>query len=146
MIEEEAVVTYSDNNRIRFKPAGKSGCGGCLHHETCGTSAIAKFLPKREFEAENNEDLQTGDSITVAIDESKLLLGSLLLYLVPLISMITTVIVANRILPSAFLDRWLPVVAFSALLLAFYLIHRLQTYLMLYFWSEPQIFTKTKRR
>lgn len=146
MIEEEAIVLYSENNRIRFKPAGKSGCGGCMHQETCGTSVIAQLLPKREFDADHCEALQAGDSITVAIDETKLLLVSLLLYLAPLISMLATVIVANHLLPSDCVDQWLPAIALGALLFAFFLIHRLQPYLTGSFRCESKIINRTGRR
>lgn len=69
----------------------------------------------------------------MAADESQLLSGSFLLYLLPLFVMLLVVIVSDYLLSAASAELWLPAIAVSSLLLAFRLIHRLQAYLLYYF-------------
>lgn len=143
MIEEEAVVTQLDDNQAWIKRLHSGGCSGCLQQSTCGTSVLSKLLPKREFAVDNDIALKVGDTVTVAVDDSQLLLSSFLLYLLPLLVMILAVILSNNLLPTASVDYWQPVIAISALLLTFYLIHRIQAVLLLYFCCKPQIVAKT---
>jgi sigma-E factor negative regulatory protein RseC len=143
MIEEEAVVTQLDNSQVWIKRLHSGGCSGCLQQSTCGTSVLSKLLPKREFAVDNDMALKVGDTVTVAIDDSQLLLSSFLLYLLPLLVMILAVILSNNLLPKDLVDYWLPVIAISALLLSFYLIHQIRAVLLMYFCCSPQIVAKT---
>ena len=143
MIEEEAVVTQLEDNQAWLKRLHSGGCSGCVQQTTCGTSVVSKLLPKREFAVDNDMTLKVGDKVTVAVDDSQLLFSSFLLYLLPLLVMILTVILSNTLLPTALVDYWLPVIAISALLLSFYLIHCIQAVLVIYFCNKPQIVAKT---
>ncbi len=144
MIEEEAVVTQLDNSQVWIKRLHCDGCSGCLQQSTCGPSVLSKLLPKREFAVDNDMALKVGDTVTVAVDDSQLLLVSFLLYLLPLLVMFLGVIVANILLPTTFVEYWLPMIAISVLVLSFYLIHRIQPFLLLYLCSKPQLVGKSK--
>lgn len=142
MIEEEAIVTQLENNQVWIKRLHSSGCSGCLQQTTCGVSVVSKILPKREFALDNDSALKVGDKVTVAVDDSQLLLSSFLLYLLPLLVMLIAVIVSNKMFPVSVIGCWLPVIAISALLLSFYLIHCIQASLVLIFCCKPQIVGK----
>lgn len=86
---------------------------------------MAHWLPKREFAVECAMNLRVGDPVRVAIDDSHVLLGSALLYLLPLLAMLTGVGWAKALLPRA-AEAWLPEIALTGLLLAFWVIHHLQ--------------------
>jgi sigma-E factor negative regulatory protein RseC len=144
MIEEEAVVTQLDNSQVWIKRLHSGGCSGCLQQSTCGTSVLFKLLPKREFAVDNDMALKVGDTVIVAIDDAQLLLSSFLLYLLPLLVMILGVIMANTLLPATVVESWLPIIAISVLVLSFYLIHRIQPFLLLYLCSKPQLVGKSK--
>jgi len=130
MSEEIAVVTRSENGKVWIKSLQNSACGGCAQQASCATATLAKWLPPREFPVDAGVDLNVGDKVCVSIDASALLLGSVLLYLSPLLLMLAGVGLADRLLPQAMADDWLPEIALSVLLLAFALIHRLQTRLL----------------
>lgn len=142
MIEEAAIVIRVEPGQTWIKSLQSGACGGCIQQSSCGTATLAKLLPKREFAVDCALTLQVGDHVSVAIDDAHLLQSSLLLYLLPLLLMLAGVGLGNVILPAALADAWLPEIALSALLLAFGLIHRLQTPLLLYFCYRPQIIRK----
>jgi sigma-E factor negative regulatory protein RseC len=130
MSEEIAVVTRSENGKVWIKSLQISACGGCVQQDACATATLAKWLPSREFPVDAGFDLKVGDKVRVCINDSSLLLGSVLLYLLPLLLMLAGAGIADRLLPQATADDWLPEIALSVLLLAFALIHRLQTRLL----------------
>jgi sigma-E factor negative regulatory protein RseC len=84
---------------------------------------MAQWLPKREFAVECAMNLRAGDPVRVAIDDSHVLLGSVLLYLLPLLAMLAGVGSAKALLPAATAEAWLPEIALAGLLLAFWGIH-----------------------
>ena len=141
MIEETAIVTRIDNGRVWIKSRQSGACGGCMQKASCGTAALTNLLPKREFAVDLDcaMRLQIGDQVRVAIDDSHLLFGSLLLYLLPLLVMLTGVGLANAFLPQAAAEAWLPETALSILLLTFRLIHLFQKKLLLHFCFKPAI-------
>ncbi len=121
MIEEQAIVTHVEQGQVWIKSLQTSACGGCSQQAGCSTATLAKILPKREFAVDCNLNLQVGDSVRVQIDDSHLILSSMLLYLLPLIITLTIVCLANTFLPM--LESWLPEISMATLLLTFWLIH-----------------------
>lgn len=95
-----------------------------MQQHSCGTATLSKLLPQRELSLTCELALQPGDRVRVAIDDSCLVWGSLLLYLLPILLTLLTVAWAERFLPA--LTYWLPELALLTLLLAFGCIHRLQ--------------------
>lgn len=138
MIEEAAIVTRIDCGQTWIKSLQSGACGGCMQQTSCGTATLAKMLPKREFAVDCDIVLQVGDKVRVAIDDSHLLLSSVLLYLLPLLIMIFGVGMANAFLPTSISD-WLPEISLVLLLLAFWLIHHFQNYLLIHLCFKPQI-------
>jgi len=128
MIEETAIVTRIGGGRVWIKSQQGGACAGCMQQSSCGTAMLSKLLPKREFAVNCELPLQSGDQVRVAIDDSSLLLGSLLLYLLPLLVMLMAITVVNLLFPAA--AGWLPELALTALLLTFWCIHRLQAGLL----------------
>ena len=142
MIEETAVVTRIADGQVWIKASQGGACGACMQQSSCGSATLSKWLPKREFAVDCDRSLQIGDHVTVAIDDTHLLFGSLLVYLLPLLTMLTGVGLANAMLPSTVAETWLPEISLSILLLTFWLIHRFQNLLLLYFCFRPQIIAK----
>jgi len=87
MIEESAIVISSDNDIIVIETQKKSSCGSCSVNKTCGTGIISKyFSPKTiEFSIKNTINAKVGDAIIVGINERVFLLGSFLMYILPLL-------------------------------------------------------------
>ncbi|MGR9085845.1 MAG: SoxR reducing system RseC family protein [Gammaproteobacteria bacterium] len=139
MIEAIAIVTRTGSGRVWIRSQQSGACGGCLQQSSCGTTALAGLLPSREFAVECAMKLHAGDRVRVAIDDSHLLFGSALLYLLPLLLMIAGVGLAMFFLPPPAAEAWLPEIALSGLLLAFAMIHRLQHRLWLHFGTQPKV-------
>ncbi|MEI6747118.1 MAG: SoxR reducing system RseC family protein [Methylococcaceae bacterium] len=139
MIEEQAIVTRVEPNQIWIKSLQSSACGGCVQQTSCGTATLAKLLPKREFALDCDLNLQVGDCVRVQIDDSHLILSSLLLYLLPLIVTLTMVGFANTL---PMLETWLPEISLATLLLTFWLIHRFHAPLLVRFSLKPLIVGK----
>lgn len=124
MIEETATVTRIGSGRVWITSRQAGGCAGCMQQSSCGTATLSKLLPQRELSLTCELALQPGDQVRVAIDDSCLVWGSLLLYLLPILLTLLTVAWAELFLPA--LTDWLPELALSTLLLAFGCIHRFQ--------------------
>jgi sigma-E factor negative regulatory protein RseC len=139
MIEEQAIVTRIEANQVWIKSLQSSACGGCVQQTSCGTATLAKLLPKREFAVDCDLDLNVGDCVRVQIDDSHLILSSLLLYLLPLIVTLTMVGFANTL---PMLETWLPEISLATLLLTFWLIHRFHAPLLVRFSLKPLIVGK----
>ena len=139
MIEEQAVVTRIEVNQVWIKSLQSSACGGCVQQTSCGTATLAKLLPKREFALDCDLNLQVGDCVRVQIDDSHLILSSLLLYLLPLIVTLTVVGFANTL---PMLETWLPEISLATLLLTFWLIHHFHAPLLVKFSLKPLIVGK----
>ena len=142
MIEETAIVTRVADGQAWIKSLQSGACGGCMQQTSCGTATLSKWLPKREFAVDSDRLLAVGDRVRVGIDDSHVLLSSLLLYLLPILVMLIGVGVADRFFPAVFSDEWLPELAFTLLLLTFWIIHKLQNLFLLYFCFRPQIVGK----
>lgn len=124
MIETVAIVTRSDSGRVWIKAMPDRACASCAQQSGCGTASLGQWLPKREFAIACALPLTEGDQVRVAIDEAQLLMGSLLAYGVPLLSMLLVVVALPLSWPV--LRDWQPELAMSSLLLAFWLLHRMQ--------------------
>lgn len=136
MLEQEALVTRTDNRRIFIKSLQGSACGHCLQRQTCSTSHYANLLPDREMALSSHLSLQPGDKVIVGIEESQLLRASLLMYFVPLLILLTVVGVSGGDETTSIL------LALATLAVTFYLIHRLQSGFIQYLISPPQILRK----
>ncbi len=142
MIEETVIIDKIADGQVWIKTPRGGACGGCVQQANCGSATLAKLLPKREFAVDCDLELQVGDQVRVAIDDSHLLLSSMLLYLLPLLPMLIGIGLANACLQPEIADAWLPIIAFCLLLAAFRLIHHFQDLLLLRLCFKPQIIGK----
>lgn len=95
MIEERALVVAIDN-QIPGQPLAyleverKTACGLCGKTRGCGNQIWGKLLAHQQarFSANNSIHAQVGQSVIIAIDEKAVMYAALLLYLLPLITML----------------------------------------------------------
>ncbi|MDX2503036.1 MAG: SoxR reducing system RseC family protein [Gammaproteobacteria bacterium] len=122
MIEEQATVVDREGDYVWVQTQRQSSCGQCSAKGGCGTQVLAKFLANKAAYVRclNSHDVKIGDKVIIGIEESALLSGSFLMYLLPLLIMILFAGLA------AFISRlWWPgltdflavVAAFSGLIL-----------------------------
>ncbi len=90
MIEESARVIACQGDEVWVETQRKSACGQCAANKGCGTAVIGKVVGQKRarVRARNPQQtpVQVGDEVTIGIEESVLVRGSLVIYLLPLLS------------------------------------------------------------
>jgi sigma-E factor negative regulatory protein RseC len=103
MIEERAVILSLDNQSDDFTATleieRKTACGLCGQTRGCGNSIWGKLFAHEStaFKAQNRINAKVGDSVIVGINEKALLKSALLLYILPLATMLIGAILATQI-------------------------------------------------
>ena len=105
MIEERAIIlSLNSENSLAESTATleierKTACGLCGQTRGCGNSIWGKLFAHQStaFKAQNRINAKVGDSVIVGINESALLKSALLLYILPLASMLIGAILATQL-------------------------------------------------
>lgn len=107
MIEERAVILALEANihapsshaLATLEIERKVACGLCGQTRGCGNSLWGKLFAHKStaFKAQNRINAKVGDSVIVGINESALLKSALLLYMLPLASMLIGAILATQL-------------------------------------------------
>lgn len=110
MIEERAVIlsleseasvaeSIAAHSTATLEIERKIACGLCGQTRGCGNSIWGKLFAHQStaFKAQNLIDAKVGDSVIVGINEKALLKSALLLYILPLASMLIGAILATQI-------------------------------------------------
>jgi sigma-E factor negative regulatory protein RseC len=89
MVEENALVVATEGDEAWVETSRRSSCGSC-EAKGCGTGALSRVLGRRSqrLRVKNPIAAQAGDAVVLGIPESTLLLGSLMVYLVPLLALL----------------------------------------------------------
>jgi len=90
MIKEQALVIAVEEHAVLVQTQRTSTCGSCESKQGCGTAVLAKGMGQgtTRLRIQTDLDVKVGDRVILAIDESALLIGSLLIYLLPLLALI----------------------------------------------------------
>ena len=105
MIEERAVILSLESepsavdSTATLEIERKIACGLCGQTRGCGNSIWGKLFAHQStaFKAQNRINAKVGDSVIVGINESALLKSALLLYILPLASMLIGAILATQL-------------------------------------------------
>jgi sigma-E factor negative regulatory protein RseC len=83
MITENAIVVSVEKNETQRQTA----CGQCSANKGCGTSVLSKVIGNKlsKMKAINKINAEVGDEVVVGINESSLLKGAFMTYLLPLL-------------------------------------------------------------
>lgn len=89
MVEEKARVIAKSETHVWAEVEHRTGCNACTISKGCGTGAIANYLIKRSIliKAFNPIGAEVGDMVIMGVPEGTLLLGSFVLYAMPLLVM-----------------------------------------------------------
>ncbi|MFT4937068.1 MAG: sigma-E factor negative regulatory protein RseC [Paraglaciecola sp.] len=134
MIEEIGVITAIDKKDnaqyIWIETQIKTTCGGCQANDNCGTGIVAKaFTPKKEqLYLACDETVSVGQQVKLGIPEESLLMASALVYLLPIVVVLLTAVIAQFVLPQLGLhaEGW---VVLSAILAALGCFKQVSVYL-----------------
>jgi len=90
LIEEKAIVLSSADGIAQVETQRYSTCGGCSVQAGCGTDMLARVFGNRRnrLSVLNPVDAKPGDRVIIGFDEHTLVKASLIVYLVPLLSLI----------------------------------------------------------
>ena len=101
MIEERARVIAVENDQLLLEAQTRAVCGGCEAKQGCGTSVLSKWVGRRftRFQAPNTVNARVGDEVVVGLAEQAMLKGSVLVYLMPLLTMIVSAVLADSLVP-----------------------------------------------
>lgn len=106
MIEERAVILSLDNpsgdsivnTTATLEIERKTACGLCGQTRGCGNSIWGKLFAHQStaFKAQNRINAKVGDSVIVGINEKALLKSAMLLYMLPLATMLIGAILVKQ--------------------------------------------------
>ncbi len=102
MIEETAVVVKCEGEFAWVETQRKNACGHCSVNKSCGTGTIAKIWgqkPSPRMKAINEAHASEGETVLVGLQEGALVQGSLIIYLMPIVSMILFAIFGKYMAP-----------------------------------------------
>jgi|AntRauTorckE6833_2_1112554.scaffolds.fasta_scaffold04426_3 sigma-E factor negative regulatory protein RseC len=102
MITEIGRVIALKGDRAWVRTIRASACESCSARNGCGQKLLASASSGRanQILVSNHLEAKVGDDVTVAIDESALLAASLLVYALPLLSLVLGAVAGQQWLPA----------------------------------------------
>jgi len=99
MIEETAIIIKREGEYAWVEKQRQSTCGSCSANKGCGTAVLGKVFEKRfvTVKARNQINAEVGAEVVIGLNESAMLKAAFLVYLLPLLIMITTAIFAEMV-------------------------------------------------
>ncbi|MCK3657889.1 hypothetical protein A4G18_03975 [Pasteurellaceae bacterium Pebbles2] len=98
MMKEIAVVIAYENGVATVKCQSQGGCGSCAAKAACGTSMLSELTGERGehiLTINTISPLKIGQTVEIGLQEKSLLFSALLLYIVPLLTILTTAILGD---------------------------------------------------
>jgi sigma-E factor negative regulatory protein RseC len=97
LIEETGIITAIKGEQICVETQIKSTCSGCQVNSHCGTGVVARALSpkKQQLVLDCKQQVQVGQQVKLGIPEQTLLSASALVYLLPVVTLLVTVILAQ---------------------------------------------------
>ena len=91
MIEETAYIIEADEQYAWVESSSSNSCSHCSANQGCGTASLQKWFKRKpnRLKVINPQHLQAGDQVVIGIPEHALLMGSFLIYILPLLALIS---------------------------------------------------------
>lgn len=99
MITENGKVIAVNGDRVWVQTISASACQQCSAQKGCGQKALAQMSGGRANQVlvANTINAKVGDEVTLGIEESALLGASVLVYAVPLVTMLLATIAGHNL-------------------------------------------------
>jgi len=100
MNEMRAIVLSLHGGEAEIAPVGGNGCGHCAGGKGCGSGKLSQLFCSsrpRTFRVANQACAQVGDEVNVGLPDGILLRNSILMYLLPLVLMLTGALLASGV-------------------------------------------------
>lgn len=97
MIEQTATVVRTEGSLAWVEAERQSSCGQCAARKGCGTAVLANVLGRRaaRMPALNPVAARPGEQVVIGLDESAMLRGAVVVYLLPLLALIGGAVLAS---------------------------------------------------
>ena len=107
MIEETARVIDIEGDQLVLQAQTKTACNACEVKQGCGTSVLSKVVGRKftRFHATNTVNANIGDEVIVGLHEDAMLMGSVMVYLLPLLALIIAAVVADSLIAATALTH-----------------------------------------
>lgn len=102
MLKESAVVIEYQAGIAKVKCQSQSACGACAAQNACGASALSELTGEQAehiFTIETITPLKVGQLVEIGLAERSLILSALLLYIVPLLTILLSTFLAEQLFP-----------------------------------------------
>ncbi len=106
MIVENAQVVAIDGQYAVVQTQRRSACHACSVNRGCGIPVLNSLIPNRicSLKVLNPVHANIGDKVEIGVSESGLVKGALILYVLPLISVVVSIVAASVIFGSHLTD------------------------------------------
>jgi sigma-E factor negative regulatory protein RseC len=114
MIIETAVVKSISGNLVTVECQSHSACNHCHASDSCGTGTVAKAFPQRShrFVVNKTAAVNIGDTIEIGLREKNIVTSAMLVYLLPLASILLAMALAEYFSRVLLLEgEWLVILA-----------------------------------
>lgn len=101
MLLETGRIVSIEPHGLWVETIQRSACGSCQAQKGCGHSLLAKVGASASqlwvlLEGRDSSDYQIGNEVQIGVPEEVIVQGSLFVYMVPLLSMITATVIAHH--------------------------------------------------
>ena len=87
LIHEEGVVRFIKDGYAYLETVDSSGCGKCSSKSACSSASFFSSHVDPTLRVLNKDNLKAGEHVRIGMSPEKLLLGTLLVYMLPLFSL-----------------------------------------------------------
>lgn len=117
MIEETGVITRVEAQYIVVTTQVKTTCGSCVAQDNCGTGTIARAFADKQQELRFpcEQHVEVGQQVKLGIPEQALLNASVLMYMLPMITLVASALFAQWLMAQVGIPGEGGVIAISAL-------------------------------
>lgn len=121
MLEAEGIVVKSGAEGVFVETSRASACGSCISRKNCGTTTLNQLLGSKasSFKVLDPIGVSAGERVVIGIEESTLLMSSLLVYLLPLALLLAGAILGSLRAPVHLKDIYAGWGAIFGLILGF---------------------------
>jgi sigma-E factor negative regulatory protein RseC len=93
MLIEQARIVAKDSDALWVETLAHSACGDCSAKSGCGTGLLERYLRTTQYlriqlDSRSLNQYKLGDEIKLGMEESVVVRGSLLIYVIPLIGLL----------------------------------------------------------
>ena len=100
MIEESGIVMAVEQDAVWVATQRKTTCGSCSARMTCGQGLLTSMASGKKphlIKVQTHQALREGDQVTLGISEDLLVRSAFLVYMLPLLVMFISALVANAL-------------------------------------------------